>query len=268
MKQKKQNKIFAFGFILVALVIVWSLAKPLISKMRGGAENSEEKINAEILKAPLITPDDLNAKMAMKEKVLIIDLRDPGEFESSHIPTSQNLASSANEAEKNISAGADKNSDIIFVNQGDNVFETAKMANDFISKGYVNAKYLQGGFSAWQKQAFAVVSGGSASSDEGKVKMVNTNQLIEDLNIGEETIQFLDVRDPKSFQKEHIKGAVNIPIENLESSTDKISSIKKIIIYGKDEDQAKKAAVALFDLNFFNAYVLEGSIEAIKNAGR
>jgi rhodanese-related sulfurtransferase len=267
MKQKKQNKIFAFGFLLVALVIIWSVSRPMFLKIKGGAENSEERINAEIIKAPLITPEDLNSKIARKEKLLIIDLRPSSEFESGHIPASQNSTVSSGEVQKNVLGGADKNSDIIFLNQGENVFETAQIANSYVSKGFVNAKYLQGGFSSWQKQAFSVVSGGSASSDEAKVKMVNTDELVQDLNIGEDTIQFLDVRDPEAFRREHIKGAINIPVQNLESNTDKISGIKKLIIYGSDENQAKKAAIALFDLNYFNAYVLEGNIESIKNAG-
>ncbi|MFA5925387.1 MAG: rhodanese-like domain-containing protein [Parcubacteria group bacterium] len=268
MKQNNQTKVFAAGFILVILVIIWSLARPFAERIGGGNENSEEKINAEILKAPLITSEDLHSRIAAKEKLFIIDLRGAGEFQNGHISASQNSSADENEIQKKISEGADKNSSIIFLNQGENVFEAAKIANDFVSKGFVNAKYLQGGFSSWQNQAFPVVSGGISPSDESKLKTVDTDQLIEDLDIGENAIQFVDVRDPESFQKEHIKGAVNIPLEDLESNSGKISGIKKIIIYGKDEDQAKKAAVTLFDLNFFNAYVLKGNIEALKNSGK
>jgi rhodanese-related sulfurtransferase len=53
----------------------------------------------------------------------------------------------------------------------------------------------------------------------------------------------------------------------LEKDQGKLSPIKKIILYGASEEEAARAAASLFDLNLYNVWVLDGGLEAWKNAG-
>jgi 3-mercaptopyruvate sulfurtransferase SseA len=53
----------------------------------------------------------------------------------------------------------------------------------------------------------------------------------------------------------------------LEFDQKGISRTSKIIIYGDNQEQASNAAATLFDLNYLNAYVLEGGLDAWKAAG-
>jgi len=267
MKEKKQNKIFIIGFVLIALIIVWTLARPFIGGLGNKKDNPEKKINAEILRAPSITSENLFAKFKNKEKIFIIDMRPAGDFEKGHIIASENTSTEKINSDSLKSAGADKTSDIILLNQGDNIYEMAQKTNELVAAGFPNAKYLQDGMTAWQNQGFPLVSSSSSDENANKIKKISIDSLAQDLSAGGDIVQFLDVRGKVDFQTGHIAGAQNTPFAELEKNQDGISKVKKVVIYGGNDDEAKKAAVTLFDLNFFNAYVLDGGLDAWKTAG-
>lgn len=265
--KQNQNRIFVVGFILIALVIIWFLVKPVILKFTKGGENSEEKINAEILKAPSIGSQELFRKIENKESIIIVDLREEEEFNKGHIVASRRYIADELDAKKIDSLGIGKTSGLVLVNSGDDVYETAKKVNELAAAGFVNAKYLLGGISDWKSQGFPLISGGGLQEDSSKTKKISLDELTNDLNMGEDLIQFLDIRSTGDFEAGHIVGALNIPLANLEKEQDKLSPVKKTVMYGADEKETAKAAAALFDLNFYNVWVLEGGLEAWKSAG-
>lgn len=267
MKEKKQNKVFIIGFILIAFVVVWALARPLISGFKNKGNSSEEKINAEILRAPSITSEDLFNKLKNKEKVFIIDMRPAGDFEKGHIIASENINAEKINAEKLKSSGADKTSDIILANQGENVYEMAQKTNELVAAGFSNAKYLQSGITAWKNQSLPLVSSSISDENTNKIKKISIEELARDLSAGGDIIQFLDLRSKADFLSGHIAGALNLSSAELEKNQGGISKVKKIIIYGNNDDETRKAAVTLFDLNIFNAFVLDGGLDAWKTAG-
>lgn len=265
--KQNQNKIFVVGFVLIALVIVWFLVKPVILKFTKSGENSEEKINAEILKAPSVSSQELFRKIENKESVIIVDLRGEEEFDKGHVVASRRYVAGELDAKKIDSLGISKTSGLVLVNSGDDVYETAKKVNELAAAGFVNVKYLLGGISDWKSQGFPLISGGGLQEDSSKTKKISLDELINDLNMGEDLIQFLDIRSTGDFEAGHIVGALNIPLANLEKEQDKLSLIKKTVMYGADEEETAKAAAALFDLNFYNVWVLEGGLEVWKSAG-
>lgn len=267
MKEKNQNKIFVIGFVLIALVIIWALARPFIGGIENKEGNSEEKINAEILRAPSITSENLFNELKEKGKIFIFDMRSASDFEKGHIAASENAAAETINGEKLESLEADKTSNIILANQGEDVYEMAKKTNELIATGFSNAKYLQDGISAWQNQGYPLVSSSISGENANKIKKINVDNLIQSLGAGEDVVQFLDVRSKEDFQKGHIKGALALSLSELEKNKDKISAVKKVVVYGGSEDEAKKAAITLFDLNFFNAYILDGGLGTWKTAG-
>jgi len=265
--EKNQNKIFIVGFILILFVVVWSLARPGILKLFQKDQDSEKKINEEILKAPLITPKDLYERMKNKEKALLFDISSADDFMKGHLAMSENVPDGSLNLQKLNSSQAEKTSVIVLINQGDDVYEAAQKTNELVAESYVNAKYLQGGISTWKNQGYPLVSSDVSGGQEGKIKKINISDLAGDLSAGTELVQFVDVRSQEAFGKGHILGALGVPLYDLEKNQDKISSMKKVVVYGDGEDEASRAAVILFDLNFFNVYVLEGGLEAWQNAG-
>lgn len=263
--KQNQNKVFVIGFVLIAIVILWSLARPIVKKFSAKTDGSEEKVNEEIVKAPAVSPKDLFDKMKSEDNVVIVDLRDPADFSKGHIATSINIPIESFGAslfsEKNIG----KTADIVLLNQGEEVFEVARKTNELISSGYPNAKYLEGGMSAWQDQGYTLVSGGGSELDKNKIKTIRVENLKNDLLEGRE-VQFVDLRSEKEFRAGHIPGAVNIQFSEIEKRAKEISSVQKVVAYDSGEDEAQKAAATLFDLNFFNVYVLFGGLDTWKAA--
>ena len=143
----------------------------------------------------------------------------------------------------------------------------AQKTNELIAAGFPNAKYLQDGITAWRNQGFPLVSSSSSDENANKVKKISVGELAQDLNAGGDIVQFLDIRSASDFQTSHIAGALSVPFTELEKNQDGISKVKKVVVYSGNEDEAKKAVVTLFDLNFFNAYFLEGGFDAWKTAG-
>ncbi|MDD5489178.1 MAG: rhodanese-like domain-containing protein [Candidatus Moranbacteria bacterium] len=264
-QQKNQNKVFILGFVLILAVVVWSLARPLFFKS-SQKENPDANVNEEILKAPSITLDDFSKKMKTGENIFLIDLRSPGEFSAGHLAGSVNFPSGTNLASQIGKTGAEKTANVIIMNEGTDVFQTAKAANEVIAAGFVNAKYLRGGLADWRNAGYTLVSEGKSPGDQNKIKKITVEKIASDLSGGDGLIQFIDVRENEQFGSGHIPKAVNLPLSVIEKDQKAISPAKEVIVYGGNEDEANKAAVILFDLNFFNVYVLDGGLDAWKKA--
>lgn len=266
-QEKSQNKIFIAGFVLILIVIVWALLRPAILKLAQKSEDSEEKMNEEILKAPVVSAKGLFERTKNKEKFLIFDLRGADEFGKEHLTGSENILPEDLNAGKIKSLGIPKTSSIIILNGGEDTLETARKTNELVSAGFANAKYLQGGISDWKSEGYPLVSGGNSPLDEGKIKKISLDELADLLSADTEAVQFVDVRDAADFNAGHIFGAENVPAPEIEKKSASISLIKRVVLYGNSEEQAKRAAATLFDLNFFNIFVFSGGLEEWKNAG-
>jgi rhodanese-related sulfurtransferase len=266
-ENKNQNKVFAIGFSLILIVAIWSFIKPVISKL-GGDENSDKKINEEIMKASIITPDTLFKKINEKNnKIFVFDFRSESDFSRGHISASSNVSLESLNNRAISLAGADKTADIVIVNQGENVLEAAKKVNELAMAGFPNTKYLQGGINAWENKGYLLISSGGGNLDESKIKRISVDQLINGASTASDTVQFLDTREKQSFSGGHIFGAINIPFSDLEKNQGEISPVKRVVVYGKDENEAKRAAITLFDLNFFNVFMLEGGFDGWSKMG-
>ena len=264
---QNQTRVFIVGFILIFVVVVWTFARPMISKF-GSQSDSEEEINKEIMKAPLVTPEELFKKISEgKNEIAIFDLRNKDDFSRGHIKASTNVPPGTELVEAVSGSRIGKTSDIIITNQGDDVYEVARKVNELAQKGFVNAAYLQGGINAWKNRGYLLISSGGGETDASKIKKISVDQSLKEKNANPDSIQFLDVRDAQLFAKGRIAGAVNVPMSEIEKNQGKISPVKKVIVYGADESEATKAAIMLFDLDFFNIYVLEGGFAGWQMAG-
>jgi len=266
--EKKQQKIFAVGFSLVVIIILFFLLKPFVLDRKSNQkEQNDQKANAEILKAPSVMPEDLLGKIQAKSKIFLIDVSSQEDFERGHIEKAVNVSMEGLNSDFLKSIGAEKTADIFVMNQGDNLAGLAASVNKIIASEFVNAKYLRGGISGWREEGYPLVSSGGSEADGVKVKKITIDEIRKDVETNPEFIQFLDVREKDSFAREHIFRAINIPFPELETKKGEIPALKKIIVYGENEKEAFQAAVALFDLNFFNVWQLEGGIEEWKAAG-
>jgi len=267
-KEEKQHKIFVIGFFLIVIVVLWFLVKPFVSGWQSRQKNSaERKANEEILKAPSIMPDDLFKKIEGKSEIFLVDISNPEDFSRGHIAESVNTPAEMLNRDFLNNLGATETADVFIINQGNNLEELAIAVNEAISAGFSNAKYLRGGISGWREKGYPLVSSGGSENDRAKVKKITFDEIKKEAETNPDLLQFLDVREQGAFSKEHIIGSINIPISELESKRGEVPILKKIIVYGDNENESFQAAVILFDLNFFNAYQMSGSIEEWKASG-
>ena len=63
---------------------------------------------------------------------------------------------------------------------------------------------------------------------------VDAVTVIGAMQKGEDDFQIVDVRDEDSYEKGHVKGAVNIPIEEISKRMDELDKNKGVLVYCYD----------------------------------
>lgn len=266
--ERKQQRIFIAGFILIIFVIAWFLLKPFIFESVGEKNKREEqKSSEEIARASSISAQDLFKKIKDKSKIFILDVNNASDFGRGHIETSINVETDKANMEVFNLPGIQKTSDIVVVGRGDDLESTASLVNRLVDSGFVNCKYLQGGVSGWKDLGYPLISSGVSGENSSKVKRISIADIEKESEMNLDAIQFLDVRSKSDFSREHIVRAVNVPLVEIETRKGEIPAAKKIIVYGGNENESYQAASILFDLNFFSVYQMEGGIKEWKNAG-
>lgn len=130
---------------------------------------------------------------------------------------------------------------------------------------------LAGGISNWSKEGHALLSIINTPSFEtsSKVQFVEPRELDVVMKdpAQKDTITIIDTRRNGNFTKEHIPGAINIPLTEVESRFKELPRTKKIYIYGADEDASFQAGVLLHDLRFISTKTIKGGFAAWKEYG-
>lgn len=76
----------------------------------------------------------------------------------------------------------------------------------------------------------------------------------------------IDVRSPIEFETEHIAGAVNIPIDSLDSRLDEVPRKGRLVVICRSGKRAERAAYTLMGKGFA-PQVMEGGMVAWQKAG-
>ena len=100
-----------------------------------------------------VTPDELKAMLAKKERVILIDVRTPGEHNEAHIPGSVLMPLDTLEGVTNLPNGG---AIIFYCRSG----KRSQQALDILArKGFKDIRHLEGGINAWIKSGGEVISG-------------------------------------------------------------------------------------------------------------
>ena len=78
----------------------------------------------------------------------------------------------------------------------------------------------------------------------------------------DKTYVIIDVRQDYEYNKEHILDAVNIPLGEIETITQKYAKDTYIILYCRSGNRSNQAALKLIELGYKNIYDL-GGIDSI-----
>ena len=254
----------AIGFFLIVFVALATFIRPSFKEKKPIAPDVSQP-EASVGKARGIESDELSKKMITQTDLTIIDIRGESDFNKEHIINSKNITASAL---ADALPSLDKEKIYVVVSDILSAQDISYMEKIFQDNEFEKYFYLIGGFPAWKNKYNPTLSAGNPESfvDQSKVTYIKADELKQLLD-SNSNVFIVDLRKSGQFSASHIKNAVNIFLDDLETQTDKIVPGKKIILYDNDGLWAFKGAVRLYDLGIFNVFALSDGLDAWKKKG-
>lgn len=186
---------------------------------------------------PHMDVDEVNNRISKGHQVIMFDVREKSEYGHKYIPNSIRFArsklSKGEEELKDLVRNISKrNIIVVYCGTGTrSSYVTAKLRK----LGY-KAYNMEGGISDWADQGYPIIMGPKLPPSEEGIP-IDLEEAYEHyyLLFNQET-QWIDVRDREAYERGHIKGAVNIPVYELEKNLEQVSRSKNLIIYCQDPD--------------------------------
>jgi rhodanese-related sulfurtransferase len=158
-----------------------------------------------------------------------------------HIPGAINLPDSQFDKQAAELLPADKAAELFFYCDG----LACRLSNDSavkaIKMGYTNVKVVPEGYPAWVKafgegpSAGAAAAPGSAKAPEieagkeaGTISVASFERIFTE---APNSVYLIDVREPQEFATGTFKGAINMPINGLDKTLDKLPTDKPIVFF-------------------------------------
>lgn len=197
-------------------------------------------------KKPLDTEEfELAANAA---QALVLDTRTPADFAKGFIPNSINIGLDGNFAMWTGEMITDIGQEILLVTDAGKEDETLIRLSRI---GYDHTiGYLDGGFNAWKK----------AGKETDSIKRITAAELKAKYN---KHILLFDVRKKSEFDSEHIIGAVNVPLNEINSHLAEFSKDRPFILHCAGGYRSMIAASILKRRGFDNFADVEGGFAAI-----
>jgi rhodanese-related sulfurtransferase len=153
----------------------------------------------------------------------------------------------------------------VIVYDQDGKGEAAKVARGIIKAGYGNVMVLSDGLAGWQKAGLALENGKLATQisyvpkpKPGEMPVQAFEKLIAATPA--DTI-LLDVRNAEEVKEGIIKGALNLPAEQLEERFAELPRDKKIVAYCNTGTRAEMAYLTLKGKGFSNVFFLNAKVD-------
>ncbi len=187
-------------------------------------------------------------KQATKD-ALILDTRDPNDFAERFVPNSINIGLSGTFAVW-VGTLIDINQPLVLVTDSGKEEETVMR---LARVGFENVVgYLEGGINKWMEAGEEIKSVGQVDMDQLKAIYEAREDVI------------LDVRKPSETDEAHIKGALIIPLSDLEKSLDKLDTANTYTINCRSGYRSMVAASILKKNGFDKVNNVLGGFNAIR----
>lgn len=179
---------------------------------------------------PKISSAELHSLLQSTENVVVLDVREENEYIRRHIPEAiwfpkSKFDKSDPELFKKLK-NIDKETPLItYCGAG---HRSNYVAKKLIEMGY-NAYNLDG-ISFWTKEAYPVIEGPKLPASL-EPSIVYLEEAYENYYLLFKDIVWIDVRHVEDYKLSHIKGALNIPLSEMESRLNEIPRNKEIVLY-------------------------------------
>ncbi|MBU1229212.1 MAG: sulfurtransferase [Proteobacteria bacterium] len=163
---------------------------------------------------PAIGLETVKDMITKGETFLLVDSRPLVKFLEGSIPSAISIPDSAFDKKTGL-LPADKAAQLVFFCGGYACPLSHSSAKKALALGYSNVKVFEAGEPAWTK-AYGAAGGGLKVQAGGAEGAFNVEQFKKILAEKPESLMVIDVREPDEFKAGHIKGAVNMTVNELE----------------------------------------------------
>jgi len=201
----------------------------------------------------IMTTAQLQAVMQSKPyKFLIIDSRNPEEFQDVHLPGAVNIPEKKFDEHVG-QLPADKETRLIFYCNGLKCGKSKRSATKASTLGYRYLFVYEEGMPVWEEAGLPIVPGPSyeAKIETTKISPEDLRRLIASKR---NDFVIVDVRDQSEYAEGHIPGAINIPVANFSSRSGELDKDKTIIVSCNAGGRSYKAYRKLMSLAYDKYY--------------
>ena len=208
-----------------ALIIERDPNKPFVKKKRAAPV-------AVVSSIPHMDADEVNDRILKGHQVIMFDVREKSEYGHKYIPNSIRFARSKladNEEElKDLIRNISKRT-LIVVCCGSGT-RSSYVTSKLRKLGY-KAYNLDGGISAWSNKGYPIIMGPKLLPSEEGIA-IDLEEVYEHYyKLFNKETQWVDVRPREAYKQGHIKGAVNVPLSEIERSVKSIPRSQNLVLY-------------------------------------
>jgi rhodanese-related sulfurtransferase len=204
----------------------------------------------------------LNAPRPPKSNLTVIDARSRVEYDEAHIPSAINIP-----AEKVAALlprlVKDRSGELVFYCNGPKCTKSQKAARTAIALGYGNVVEYNEGMPGWGKARMPIAGSPLPPVD---LAAIGPEDLVAMLKSHRRPF-LLDLRDEQEFKSYHLKGAVNIPLDDLAKRAQRLPKDREIVLACHAGQQSIVGARVLHHLGIERMRRLDGGIVAWQQKG-
>lgn len=199
-----------------------------------------------------LTPKEFELVANEKDPILI-DTRDPQTFAKGFIPNSINIGIDGSFASWVGTLVKDVKQEIIIVTEPGREEEVITRLSRV---GFDHTLgYLQGGFDAWKE----------AGKEIDMIESISVDVLAEKMK--SEEVNILDVRRSSGFNSEHVKGALNVPLDYINENMSKVDKNKTWYVNCRSGYRSMVFTSILRARGYDNLIDVKGGFISIKESG-
>jgi len=212
--------------------------------------NGSESLDSILKKAKTPLTASEFKLIAAETNALLLDTRAASEFAKGHIPNSINIGLEGSYAMWVGEMVADIKQEILLITD-ENKEEESMIRLSRIGYDHTIG-YLNGGFNAWLEDKNRIE----------KVNRITAKQLEETIDLKHTPL--FDIRKKSEFNSEHLVGAINIPLNEIQNHLAEFPKIKQFILYCGGGYRSMIAASILKQHGWDNFVDVIGGFDEIK----
>ncbi len=215
--------------------------------------------------APAIGLETVKDMISKGETFLLVDSRPLVKFLEGSIPSAVSIPDSAFDKKTGL-LPADKATTLVFFCGGYECPLSHSSAKKAQTLGYTSVKVFEAGEPAWTK-AYGSAGGGLKVQSGGVEGSFNVEQFKKIMAEKPESLMVIDVRDADEFKAGHVKGAVNMTVNELEKKLPGMKFDKPVVYVCATGARSGEAYYMTREVrkDLKDVYYLEATIKCTKD---